>query len=705
MMKKSTKIICLLVVLMFVLVIIPNVTGKPAEFKGNKNCGIKRHTDIIKDSDGTLHMVWQQPVDGQYEVFYCAKPKGKGNSKEMGIGTNRNPTTQLSDTSTDSVWPKITIDSSSDIIYVIWTEHFLSDGDDAAYHDDSPAPSILYSAFKQNDDDDEETPYWTKPINIADGSKDVKSFAVEESEFQINIKEPEEYSLRGVMDTDRDKIKDSDEVLGTKGYITDWSKSDTDNDGLKDYIELEWGLNPLLDDSTTQWSKLFFEAVLMTSDTDSDNLIYAEEVAWDFPVTMGVVNILHGGYVTYQILPRDDHEAYLKLGLQLRRTGLLVIPPAVNAYFKIDVTVTSGDLEEYEVAYSDHHMEWERFFVEVGPFDLEMDEITDIEVEVDLIPPFDDMFYQRDVFNDSSYQNYVKSLEIWSVLVRAPAPDYGQFYYKEGRDYMHDESDLAGDLIQNFDTRADQRRPDVFLEVDWLTGHEMPPEFWSELVNIYSDAGIILHYRIDERNLPLASPVSHDDDGDDAEILIKVDELQDFFHRHRNEDLDRYIYILIGHYIRKTNGQFLYGTAKSADTADNITYSGIGIADQELVDTVTGWSDLMERRLKVIAHEIGHALCCAHEKDDGFGGIYDARVDGDDGVDDMNDYNLMRQNHVTDGIADELLRGEGNDNRDLGAIEDIGRPRFSIESIEQMDLTNKLSADTGRNYELLGNYV
>jgi hypothetical protein len=689
---------------MFLLIIFPQATGKPAEFKDGKNNGIKRRVDIIKDTDGTLHMVWQQPVDGQYDIFYCSKPKGKGNSQEMGIGSDRNPTTRISETPTNSVWPKITIDPSTDIIYVMWTEYFLSDSEDSAYYDESPAPSILYSAFKDTGNDDESSE-WTKPLDIADGSKDVKGFSVEESEFQIQLKEPEEYSLHGVMDTDQDKIKDSDEVLGIKGYITDWRKSDTDNDGLKDYIELEWGLNPLIDDRTTQLSKLFFEALLFTSDSDSDSLILAEETSWGFPVTMGVVNILHNGHVTYRILPRDDHEAYLKLGLQLRRTGFLYIPPAQNAYFKIDVTVNSGELEEYEVSYSDTHMEWERFFVEVGPFDLEMDAETDIEIEVDLVPPLDTTIYEINISNGSSYQKYIRSLEIWSVLVRAPAPDYGQFYYKEGRDYDHDDSEQAGDLILDFNIRSDPNRPDVFLEIDWLAGHEMPPELWSELVNIYSDAGIMLHYRIDERNLPLTSPVEHDLDGDDAETLIKVNELQDFFHRHRNEDLDEYIHIIIGHYIRKANNIYIYGTSKSADTADNITYSGIGIADQELMEIVTGWSDLFEQRLKVIAHEIGHALCCAHEWGSADGGSYDARVDGGDGIDNSNDYNLMTQDHLTDAVTDRLLRGEWNDNRDLGAIEDIGRPRFSIESIDQMDLTNKLSADTGRNYELLSNYV
>jgi hypothetical protein len=43
--------------------------------------------------------------------------------------------------------------------------------------------------------------------------------------------------------------------------------------------------------------------------------------------------------------------------------------------------------------------------------------------------------------------------------------------------------------------------------------------------------------------------------------------------------------------------------------------------------------------------------------------------------------------------------------RDLGATEIIGFPRFSIESIDQFDLTNKLSVDTGSNIDLLDNYV
>jgi len=699
----SKKILCVLVVLMLIFIILPDVTAKPAEFKNPKKLGIKRHPDIVKDLDGQLHMVWQQPVDGQYEIFYACQPIGKNNKKEMGIGADRNPTTQVSNTPYDSVWPKIAVDPTTEVIYVIWTEHYPTDGGDSAY-EDTLAPSILYSAYKQSDNSDD-LPDWSYPMNIADGSKDVKKFAVEDSDFEIQVKDQAEYSLRGILDTDKDKIKDSDEILGVGGYITDWLKADTDSDELVDKVELEWGLNPLIDDRFTPLSKLFYEAFLATSDNDLDGLIFIEETSWDFPVTMGVANILNNGHVTYRFLPRDDHDAYLKLGLQLRRQGILHIPPPEIAYFKIDVSIDSEELGGFELSYSDTHMEWERFFVEVGPFDVAMDAETDIEIAVDLIPPLSDIVVDTGIGSESTIQSYIKSLEIWSVLVAAPAPDYDQFYYKEGRDFLADEAELAGELILNFEICADHRRPDVFLEVDWLAGHELPPEFYSELINAFSDAGIIMHYRIDESNLPLASVVNHDDDGDGAETLIKEDELMDFLHRHRNPALNSYIHIIIAHRVRRASGTFLYGTAKSADTADNLTYSGIGIADQELIDTVTGWSDLMERRIKVIVHELGHALCCAHEKNDAEGGSYDARVDGGDGVDDLNEYNVMIQDHLEDAVTDELLRGVGNDDRNLGAIEDIGRPRFSIESIEQMDLTNKLSADTGRNYELLSNYV
>jgi hypothetical protein len=693
---------------MFLIVGALAVAAKPSD--GNSNKGIARHPDVIHDSNGVLHMVWQEPVDGQYEIFYANQAKG---SKEMGIGSDRNDEIRVTYTPRDSVRPQITIDPTTGIMYIMWTEYVPTTILDGYGGEDEPDPVLTPSIYMIAGEYDtgssesmniQEYQYpWTSPQNFASVGGKVTEFKVVESEYIL--KSSGEETKRGEVDTDDDGIKDYDEMYGTLGYKTSWRNPDTDYDQIPDKMEYEIGFSPLVNEYYTAKIKEYISWLTLLSDDDDDGLTYAAE-SGDFPVTMGVARMLHSGDATYRFFPKDDHEAYLTLGIMLRRTGIFTIPPAESAYFRIILTVDTESEADQVVTYSDYHMEWERFEVDVGPFNVYEDEQTDIKVEIDLTPPTE---FKKQISTDIEEQQdfYIKTLELWSLML-ASTTDTLQFNYKEGRDFLPGTEELTSTLVEDFEIHGDPNRPDLFIEVDWFAGHEPTPEVWSESTNAFSDAGIKFHYKIDQKNLPLNTAMTLDDDSDGVETLRNDDELQEVLDLTRNPLYSRYIHFVCAHYIEidALPGWTIYGGAQSGPTATDLTESGVVFADEAMQDIANTHSSLMERRLKVVTHEIGHCLGASHEKNSADGGDYDPRVDGGDGVDDFNDYNVMRQDAIHNADAAELLRGNGNaDDRVLGATELIGRPRFSIESMEQFDLTDKLSVDTGRNIDILDQYV
>jgi hypothetical protein len=710
---KSNRLVTILIILMFLVVGAMAVAAKPSDAGKNSNMGIARHPDIVKDEDGVMHMVWQEPMGDQYEIFYASQ--GQGGKKEVGIGSDMNTVHRVSYTPRDSVWPQITIDPETGIMYILWTESVPTTLLDGYGGEDEPAPILtptLYMVAAEFDSgnteslsfSDYQNP-WTSPQNFASAESKVTDFKIVDSEYLL--KSAGEEVKRGIIDTDDDKIKDSDEYLGKLGYKTSWRNPDTDGDKIIDSIEYEIGFSPLINEYYTPYVKEYLKWILWFSDTDGDGLTYIEETGTDYPVTMGVAKMLHTGEATYRFFPKDDHEAYLRLGLQLERVGIFTIPPPASAYFRLIVTVDTESEADQVVTYSDYHMEWERFFVDVGPFDVYEDEVTDVTVEIDFTSSTATSKQQISNDIEEQQQYYIKTLELRSLML-ADTDDSQQFNYKEGRDFIPDSEELTGIQIKDFTIKGDPNRPDLFIEVDWFAGHEPTPEVWSESINAFSDAGIKFHYKIDDKNLPLNTAMTLDDDSDGVETLRNDDELQEVLDLTRNSLYDEYIHFVCAHYIEidALPGWTIYGGAQSGPTATDLTESGVVFADEAMQDIANTFSNLMERRLKVVVHEIGHCLGAAHEKNSADGGDYDPRVDGGDGVDDFNDYNVMRQDAIHNADAAELLRGNGNaDNRVLGATELIGRPRFSIESVEQFDMTDKLSVDTGRNIDILDQYV
>jgi hypothetical protein len=683
--NRILKVLCVIIVVLFLLTSIQNVSSVKPENKGSKekNLGIKRHVDITKDSDGVLHMVWQEPVDGQYEIFYGNQ--GSQGNKEMGIGTDKNPSIRITNTPRDSTWPQISIDPLTDIIYILWTEVCpmdILDSDGGTYI----SKSLFYSAavFEPNDE-----PAWTMPQNLANGDEPVKSFSVKESDFVISGYGLKPAEFKGTMDTDKDTIKDSDEKLGILGYTTKWNDEDSDDDGLLDNLEYVHQYNPLIDERFTVHAKSFIRLLTLLSDDDGDGFTYSEEQTCDKPVTARVAHVLNTGYATYTFFPKDDHTASLVVDMQVRKYGILYTPPPTTASYSIDVTVESESLSAVEFTISGSHMEWEWFKAYGGSFNVYEDEETTVTMEVSVSQP-----------DSSDY----RTLAFASVMIAAPSPDFHLFNYKEGRDFEAGDSYLAGVMTENYDICTDPNRPDLFLEVDYFTGHEPSEEMYSEVIDAFSDAGIILHYKIDQTNLALSTTTNPDHDSDGVETLRNEDEQSDLLDSTRNAAYGDYIHLVFAHYMEDDDlpGWTLYGGAKSADTAADLTESGILLADEALQDISSIYSTLLERRIKVVVHEIGHALCASHEKDTG---SYNAIIDGPGASDIKNNYNVMIQDALDSSVGNSLLRGIGNTDRRFGATEDIGRPRFSIESIAQFDLTNKLSVDTGRNIDLLTNYV
>ncbi len=654
--------------------------------------GMQRRPDTARDFNGTLHMVWSERFDGQFDVCYAKKPG------EMGLGSDDNPAFRITNTPYESTEPHIAIDPVSGIIYVVWVEEFPDAGDDGIYEAVHIGKSVLYTATENGT-------FWTIPIQESNVPGAVKNFEVNKSEGTVRFGNGEPgprppagggkplATYRYVFDTDRDGIKDSDEFLGILGNVTLWWNSDTDGDGMPDRMEFVYGFNPIISDIRGPYYKSFLEILFQNSDFDRDSISFAGETACNFPVTSGYANVLTGGSASYRFWPMTAYSAALNLDLQIRRQGILYTPPPTTANYTVSATVNAGPAGTFTFSQSGNALEWNHVIVEFGSFSVLADTQTDVQLSITVEQPSSNGFRTMGVF----------SVMIYSTVGSA------QFSYKEGRDFQPGAS-LASALTDNYLTCGDPSRPDLFLEVDTISGHNPTPDVFSEAINAFSDAGIILHYRLDETSISPGEATTTDSDGDGATTLNDCTapvELQNFLATHRStaSPYDRYLHVIFVNNVKAqtTSGcQNLYGIAMSADLATDLTHSGVLVADDQL-DSMISTATVAQQRLKVLIHEVGHALGASHEKSNG---LYNACVDGGGGTDTLNGFNVMGQDGLSTaaGVNDRIL-GVGNTARCKGAVSFIGMPRFSIESINQFDLTNKLSVNTGRNIDLLGNYV
>ncbi len=653
--------------------------------------GMQRRPDTAKGPDGRLHMVWSEKLGGQWDVCYASKPG------EMGLGSDDNPSWRVTDTPTDSIEPHVSVDSVTGLVYVVWVEEFPDAMSDGLYEVAMDGTSMLYSVTENGT-------FWSESLSLSMVPGSIKSFEVDRSNGTVKFgdgaqgKRPPSgnglaSSYRFSFDTDSDGIRDADEFLGIMGNVTFWWTGDTDGDGLGDRDEYTFGFSPVVNDLYGRYAKAFLEVLKLYVDGDRDGITYNAEKDCNFPVTTRYANVHDRGSVTYGFWPRSAHDATLTLLLQTRRHSSKDPPPPAPTNYTLAVSVDAGTAGTFSFDHSGNEMEWDRFYVTFGNFSVGEDEQTNITIGVivEQPPPSDH-----------------RTLAIYSVMISGTSGS-SEFSYKEGRDYLPGAT-LTEALTQHYQACGDPVRPDLFLEVDAISGHNPTVEVFSEAINIFSDAGIILHYRIDETAIPLNEATTTDSTGDGATWLNACSdprELTDFLAAHRTTapPFNEYVHVIFANRIAYPMGSFcvpVYGIAMSADLASDREHSGVLIADDEL-DSVLSIATVAQQRTKILAHEVGHAIGASHEKDTGKCNVC---VDGSRVVDKNNVFNLMMIGGLDDpSDARVRILGGGNTKRCKGAVEFIGMPRFSIESIDQIDLTNKLSADTGRNIDILGNYV
>ena len=84
--------------------------------------------DITMDSDGNMHMVYSQLIKYYVSIGNAQVPKWqaevfyKNNVGLSGHGNRWNAPIQISDSDADSSWPQVSVDSSTGLVYVSWTE-------------------------------------------------------------------------------------------------------------------------------------------------------------------------------------------------------------------------------------------------------------------------------------------------------------------------------------------------------------------------------------------------------------------------------------------------------------------------------------------------------------------------------------------------------------------------------------------------------
>lgn len=110
-----------------------------------------RSPSIAVDSQGTVHVVWQDFAPGNYDIFYSQKPKGGNWSTPYNVSNNPE----------DSTAPSVAVDGQG-IVHVAWQQ------------DVSGTPDIFYSSRAVDGT-------WATPVNVSNnsGESDNPSLAVD----------------------------------------------------------------------------------------------------------------------------------------------------------------------------------------------------------------------------------------------------------------------------------------------------------------------------------------------------------------------------------------------------------------------------------------------------------------------------------------------------------------------------------------------
>lgn len=128
--KKIGKILSVIVCVLMVANVFPGAIQASKQSQPIFSAEMT-NSKTVTDADNNLHMVWQEAVNGQHEIFYANNiyRGGEGNADS---GNDWNPPVRISYTPTDSVWPDIGMDLASGLMFVTWTE--ITDEVDVKYY-------------------------------------------------------------------------------------------------------------------------------------------------------------------------------------------------------------------------------------------------------------------------------------------------------------------------------------------------------------------------------------------------------------------------------------------------------------------------------------------------------------------------------------------------------------------------------------------
>ena len=671
--------------------------GTPGtDVTGGGTCGVApdsggRHVSTVRVGS-VVHMVWEQPVvpGGLPEICYA----NREDSPNFGLHNPSLVARRVTDTTYASVLPEIAVDPISGMLYVSWVE--LVREEEVTGHADYNLNAVRLAAS-----DDAFLTVSTYPRDLvyiqgnvakaAHGDTVGETLGGGDAHFQLDVRDSEVRfgdGLNGhrpptgtpilIVDMDGDGIRDSWEVTGKLGFVTSWKRADTDADGIPDLWEIERGLDPTFDQTPIcdklRICDIIRRGILLYLDLDGDGLsAYAEGLG--YPVTTEVAGFPTGGTATYRFWPKVAGNYSLLLRTQMRTYF------AVGSCTSVSLTATligGGLIGTFTLPWADGPQPWT--VQDAGALYLAQDAAADVRVNVTFDPP-------------SCADSKVAILRLFALdwLKLELIGNRAELNYKDAGDFST--KAMLEVSVEDMTISLDPDQKDVLFELDSMAGHDFQWRVLEEVIDAFSDWNIIAHFKVDETDLPTGASTGVAGAGTVATLSFawpptSTDESSVYLAAHRNPALSAYVHVMNVHDIAGAGG-----IAEQSAPGDPAPLGGVLIADQWIIDNAPSNPTLLfERRLADFVHEVGHALGSHHEVPGAT--LIDPVIDPG-GVDICNQYNVMGWTYCS--LEDKALRGTGNTNRRFGATSTIGRPRWSIESVNLFNFGAQLSVQVGNN--------